>query len=556
MSKGKIVSPQKLSLHPNGYDSSYMLHSKNGLFADPTTGAKDLVELFKAPKSTDKPIVLFFHGGLVSAQAGVEHAIDLNKLFSSSHNMFFIWESMINETIVNNKKDLPRALSIAFRGLRNIFNLEVPTGWETQIQGLPLHVSIKEIILSILRFGFFIFSWMLFIFLPIRLGLRLWYAGCRSLYALVLEDLIFPLLTALLYWFAISILFTTIIWVPVQLVAHMNFSNIPRLFAQLWDYKQWFFWLGWFVSSSLYSILARGLWETMKKDAKDSLHNDGVLSKTVEHLKNLASLRKNSNKPLRVILIGHSTGSISILHLLEYLTNRGGEDLKNCFEVIFLAPACTFDRMNKALLKPLGEQNISGKDYLKYDNNLRTTSKFTPRLRIFLMDTQTELADAMAQGFMGKKLGRLFYPHSLLYWVSGSAERMMNTGLVGLYERYNEKAYPDKKHAAQKAIKKWFHEHGGLGQFIVPSFHHGNDLANSGWISECTKHGDFGARNDTSLQNTLTSLIESQGWERVRPNENLPAYSKQLGFQIKRGVKVVLILGLFIAGMILIIKKK
>lgn len=530
----------------DGYDSRYMVHSKNGKFAD-CQGSKHLSEFFSTQINNNKPIVLFFHGGLVSREAGIVHAKNLNTLFAHSNNLFFIWESMINETIVNNQKDLPQALITAFLGFRNIFKLKAPTYWATKIRW-PLLRMVIIFLLPMLNFIFIVLSWVLSMFLPIQLILRLWYAGYRSTHALIMEDMIFPLVTGLVYWLVISMLVITI----VPIINMLDIIPIETSFAKLWNYKKWWFWVGLSFSSSLYHIVARGMWETMKKDAKDSLEKGGVFLQTVNHLKKLAQ-KKEEGESLRIILMGHSAGSIFVLNLLEYLAKEGNEDLKKCFEVVFLAPACTFDRMNKALLtsQPNG---FRGEEYLKCDCSLQAKSKTTPRLRIFLMNDNTELKDAMMQGSISKTLSRLLYPHSLLYWVSGSAERMMNTGLVGLYERYNIETYPDARHESQRLIKDWFNKHGTLSQFIVPSFCYKNTSENFGWISESTTHGDFGAHTDVSLQNTLISLISGKGWTVPRPNNSLPSYSNKLGFQIKRAIGIILILSLSIMDIVFIAK--
>ena len=110
-----------------------------------------------------------------------------------------------------------------------------------------------------------------------------------------------------------------------------------------------------------------------------------------------------------IVLVGHSAGSIFICNLLQEAQRRKlPADLK--FQILLIAPACTFDLFASTL--DMAKERITG-------------------LRIFGMGDPIERKDAIA--------GPLF-PSSLLYLVSGVFEKEGDEPLLGM-ARYHSGDY-------------------------------------------------------------------------------------------------------------------
>ncbi len=147
-------------------------------------------------------------------------------------------------------------------------------------------------------------------------------------------------------------------------------------------------------------------WGTMKcittaAFKKDGTPQEGTYGGTafLIELNDLVNRRQLQEQDIRVILVGHSAGAVYICNLLEHTKDKkeNGEDkypaLANFkFDVIFEAPACTFERFSKTI-KEAGDKI---KDF-----------------RMFALGDDFEKED---------ELVLVLYSNSLLYFVSSVAE--------------------------------------------------------------------------------------------------------------------------------------
>ena len=144
-------------------------------------------------------------------------------------------------------------------------------------------------------------------------------------------------------------------------------------------------------------------WNRMKKDVSDAFGpNVDFFAGTalIERLRRALQAGKTIN---RITLIGHSTGAIYIAEWLEAADVLLPPDVK--FDVVFLAPAITYERFAKCL-----------------KNNAKRIRSF----RSFGMHDELEREDQIwgDDTKLGESddLRRFIYPSSLLYLVSGILE--------------------------------------------------------------------------------------------------------------------------------------
>lgn len=150
------------------------------------------------------------------------------------------------------------------------------------------------------------------------------------------------------------------------------------------------------------------LWKHMKKDTQDSFNGAGATQGGVALLEEIARIWQAGHKP-RIILVGHSAGSIYICNLLKKAAETLPKDIH--FEVVFLAPGCSFELLDQTL-KEAGDR--------------------IDAFRSFGMQDDLEMQDAILPPF---------YLFSLLYCVSGLLEDKVDLPLVGM-QRYHSAASP------------------------------------------------------------------------------------------------------------------
>lgn len=163
-----------------------------------------------------------------------------------------------------------------------------------------------------------------------------------------------------------------------------------------------------------FSKVIKDGWGAMKCNTVAPFQNDGTPKEETYggtafliELNDLVKRRQEQEQAIKVILVGHSTGAVFICNLLE---NAAREDkypaLTNFkFDVIFEAPACTFERFNKTLT---------------------TAGDKIGNFRMFALGKDYERDDELASPA---------YSSSMLYLVSSIAEPT----------RYDSKLPPDCK---------------------------------------------------------------------------------------------------------------
>ncbi|MDP2234508.1 MAG: hypothetical protein Q8K89_12790 [Actinomycetota bacterium] len=173
------------------------------------------------------------------------------------------------------------------------------------------------------------------------------------------------------------------------------------------------------------------LWNQMKKDTADAFSHkvqpDCEPGGTM-FLQKLEARLKDGDLIPRITLVGHSTGAIYICNFLAAADAVLDQNVK--FDVVLLAPAVGFAQFSETMRKHSSRLN-------------------SPGIRSFGMSDELELKDVMARGFLGAALGRLAYPRSLLYFVSGLLEDEADLPLLGMQrffdneETYDAHGFPD-----------------------------------------------------------------------------------------------------------------
>jgi len=208
--------------------------------------------------------------------------------------------------------------------------------------------------------------------------------------------------------------------------------------------------------------LANTVWKRMKGDTADAFTGTAQTHGGTALLAELKKLRA-AGDTRRIVLVGHSTGAVFISELLRAAQRDLPPDLR--FEVIFLAPACTFGHFSKTLGDAAGR--ISG-------------------FRSFAMTDALEQAD---------KLIPVLYPRSLLYFVSGLCEGTEDMPIVGM-QRFHSGAAPfDPNDPDNDDIRTVVDRFGANTDAWIWSQ---SDTAD-GMRSKSIRHGDFD-NDDTTLQ--------------------------------------------------------
>jgi hypothetical protein len=162
------------------------------------------------------------------------------------------------------------------------------------------------------------------------------------------------------------------------------------------------------VARELMGDLVGGIvWKSMKRDTADAFEGPGDTHGGTALLKEIGQLWQTEHK-LRIVLIGHSAGAVYICHLLEKASMLP-DDIR--FEVVWLAPACSFELL---------------------DRTLAAASNRIAFFRSFGMNDEIEKRDAVFPPL---------YLRSFLYFVSGVVEETVDLPLVGM-ERYHTGAPP------------------------------------------------------------------------------------------------------------------
>ncbi|TYL71654.1 hypothetical protein [Bradyrhizobium cytisi] len=154
-------------------------------------------------------------------------------------------------------------------------------------------------------------------------------------------------------------------------------------------------------------VFGRFAWNAMKQDTKDAFQDGDERFGGTALLYELEQIWAHGLRP-RIVLVGHSAGAIFVCEMLKAAAKRLPADIK--FEIILLAPACTFTL---------------------FDSMLTLAPDRIAAFRCFGMSDEFEQKDAM--------LGNL-YPRSLLYLVSGALEEAADEPLLGMQRFHSRKS--------------------------------------------------------------------------------------------------------------------
>lgn len=200
------------------------------------------------------------------------------------------------------------------------------------------------------------------------------------------------------------------------------------------------------------------IWRLMKQDAADAFKEPAQKYGGTAFLEEMKAYWEAGNHP-RITLVGHSAGAVYICHFLRHAQEKLPPDVK--FDVVFLAPACTFDLLS---------------------TTLETSADRINGIRIFGMEEKVEQAD---------KLVPVVYPYSLLYFVSGILESEADMPIAGMHRFYSGALPFDASHFPDitKALDFLSEKPGGTVWSMENS--------GPGRMSQSTHHTDFDQEHDT-----------------------------------------------------------
>ena len=223
--------------------------------------------------------------------------------------------------------------------------------------------------------------------------------------------------------------------------------------------------------------IAGTAWDLMKGDSSDAFKANGAVYGGTAFLEELHQALPVGEQR-RITLVGHSTGAIYIAEFLKKADAIFHDRPDVTFGVIFLAPAATFTCC-RDMLTHYGHRIISMADRKR-------------ALRMFTLRDELEQGDRM--------LG-VIYPHSMLYFVSGVAERdgFGDMPIVGMERYYDRTTYQTAIFPELDSFRNWIVP--GNGAYHADHIAWSNASGTPGLATMSLKHGHFD--ND---RNTLDSV--------------------------------------------------
>jgi hypothetical protein len=337
---------------------AHYLSLKDGVF-DATTKA-DLDNLFitLATPPINNNLVVHFHGGLVDSASAMHTAENLMNFYQGldAYQVFFIWESGLLDV-------LAQKLNVIFAD---------PT--------------YQQLVLSMTQFA------------ATFPGNKRAQTAQKAQFAKMLEDsYILPPTSAAVLG-------------PNIEQATGVLDNVMNRFAQGRDHGLYATVVEELLRAFYIYKVGTDIWDQMKQETLDAFGTDPNQYGGTAFLQGLANYWKNGQHP-RITLVGHSAGANYICRFLQFADlYQLPEDMQ--FDVVFLAPACTFDLFSQTL---------------KYKQRIKG-------IRIFGMNDTLEQANSLVAQTP------LIYPYSLLYFVSGVLEDEADTPLLGMQRYYSGKA--------------------------------------------------------------------------------------------------------------------
>lgn len=418
----------------------HIWHSKNGQFTpDTTSKPADVARILDLALQADPQngLLLQFHGGLVDKESALAVATKLvpQYLNANTFPVFFVWESGLLETLLNNRGELAQdpafrelvkkvtewvlkksgaSETISLKGsggkLINVYELRsefdnwfdnrrnMPPVADAQIQSSQVKTKGTSI-LSVDQLAY-----------DIEVGINDdpgFRKAMAEAYNASLPPAAFAAKAAgtqqksasqLLSEEALDEMFPPaagaqtkglLSWIAVARFAAKIVIAVLKRYHDGRDHGAYCTVVEEVLHSAYGNLLGAGIWNQMKKDTEDSFGTspNSCAAAVVQQLKTLENAGQHFS---RITLVGHSTGAIYVCNFLDAAAKAG---LKAPVKVVFLAPAVTYQRFAKAV-------SAHQASLLK-------------SFRMFAMTDDRESSDRM--------LG-VIYTRSLLYFVSGLLE--------------------------------------------------------------------------------------------------------------------------------------
>lgn len=197
-------------------------------------------------------------------------------------------------------------------------------------------------------------------------------------------------------------------------------------------------------------LLGKFAWDAMKKDTRDAFEPGHEQFGGSALLHEINQTWEQGKHP-RILLVGHSAGSIFVCEMLKAANKLA----PGKFEIVLLAPACSFRLLDDTLT--LAPNRISA-------------------FRCFAMSDDLERRDSLI---------KRVYPRSLLYFVSGVLESEADEPLVGMQRFHTRnKPFDDNSYPNIKRVIDGFQSHQNGWIWSVSSGGVGINTA-------CETHGGF-----------------------------------------------------------------
>lgn len=468
---------------------------KDGEFDIPSTSKSDLDHIFDILPTAPghEKLVVHFHGGLVDKQSGLNNAMSLLDRYQNlnAYQLFFIWESSIFDVFQNKLNEISKELLfqqlllhivplIAAKVGTGKEQLKLPQGQDVltalsqfaarQPIQHPVQEQLQETEKVKLRQGLqqdsvvqAETSSIAQTLLPknareaqeVTPGLPV-----RGSTHSLISSAVLPLREGLDAAERQLATTTSIIERSIPIVGSVlerfNKGRDHGLYATIVEE----------ILRQLYlAEIGEGIWDAIKQETLNAFHNDPQSYGGTAFLLDLKKSWEGGYHP-RITLVGHSAGAIYICNVLQY-ANVYKLPKEITFDIVLLAPACTFKLFNQTINQCKERINA---------------------IRIFGMQDKIELADQVVPPL---------YPHSLLYLVSGAFEEEADTPILGMQRYYTSKA-PYNQPILLDTL-----------EYLVPP----NTMVWSptndgpGLASNALHHGEF-YKNDLTLQ-SLGQIIEN-----------------------------------------------
>lgn len=199
--------------------------------------------------------------------------------------------------------------------------------------------------------------------------------------------------------------------------------------------------------------VAEKVWSVMKKDARDAFEPGGnTFGRFL-----LDQLNQQNVRP-RIVLSAHSAGSIFAAHLIENDISSEG------YDVIWVAPAI---------------------NYQSFSDLLTNHQAKIRNFRMFAMKDHLEKSDILIRNYA------FLYPSSLLYLVSGICEEEVDQAILGMHRFYRDDyRIPSSRREYVHQVREYLN--GGENRVVWS-----NSSLGDGLNSSAVDHGDFDTEEET-----------------------------------------------------------